>query len=1084
MALRRLDPKRLLAAIFLIATLLPAAARPGEPEDFKAISDLLSLGVTRSALNRCKLYLSRYPEGPHRAQVSAWGGNLLLQAGNPSEALPLLQEAASGGPIEDQDGVRLDLCEALIDLGQPAEALGVLQGVKPAQEAEQERLSDLAGRAKAAQAKGESGPAPAQGGPAAPKAPSPASPEPVPPRALALSPTPPPAAPEKEKLPAALPTSAPSQQAPEAAPAEPSPSSLRLQEALALAEKGHDEEAVGALKKLLADGSLDPAVAKESRLALGTSLYRLGRFDQSIQVLAPLTGGKSPDAGALLLSAWDLHRMGHDEKAYEAVRKASPLPGWREASALEPARLAAVEREPEVVLAAAQDVLKDPQEGPAAVRALLLSARAYEQLGDAASALKALEGALPQMPAGEEQYMEALSAARIAWQDVRDAKRAARWLVLAAQSAPDDAARARVKLAEARMGWERGESTEALQALAEITKLYPNTPSMPEAYLLLGRMLMAEGNRERAFEALKVVGNSFPSSPAYAEASLVQAESLLALGRGADAAQVLKAIEGRALPPELERKRLRLQAQVTLSQGDCGKAAALLAQAEALRGDLSEEDFFSTLACGQRNGRIDESLDSADSLKDPVLRKALRFRAAEAMEAAGKGTQARDLWGELAAEGGPDGALALWCLADGQLAAGLDVEGLASMKALAAFTAEEPLATLAQYRLERYFLDKRDAGAALANIAVFRRAEPPRAGEAEELLSAAREKTRTGNAAAGRELYQTYLDRFPGKPGAGEASLAVAKEAAARGDWAGARKILEKIPSSPAGDLLLGQACLNLGDPEASQAVVERALGSSLELGPDGVCQANLLAAEAAVARGKTAEATAHYSGYARYVKATKSNKEALLDAALFLQEQGQYDDALAAFDKLLKVTKDPAVPFQYAYTLELSGRKEEALKAFLKAAKSPSPMWAPTARYRAAELYADLGHFKEAIAIYKDMAVSAKGTVQGDFAKQRLQELQDELAESQPASKKPATEKEPALKKGAAKPATEKQPALKKSSAKPPATKPAAQKPTLKKGSGTLPAAKPAVKKKSATAKKPASKIESPPKTKTKDNP
>ena len=1076
---------RLLAAIFLIATLLPAAARPGEPEDFKAISGLLSLGVTRSALNRCKLYLSRYPEGSHRAQVSAWGGNLFLQAGNPSEALPLLQEAVSGGPIEDQDGVRLDLCEALIDVGQPAEALGVLQGVKPAQEAEQERLSELAGRAKAAQAKGESGPAPAQGGPAAPKAPLPASPEPVPPRAPAPSPISPPAAPDMEKTPAALPTSAPSQQVPEAAPAEPSPSNLRLQEALALAEKGHDEEAVGAMKKLLADGSLDPAVAKESRLALGTSLYRLGRFDQSLQLLAPLTGGKPPDAGALLLSAWDLHRMGHDEKAYEAVRKASPLAGWKEASALEPARLAAVEREPEVVLAAAQDVLKDSQEGPAAVRALLLSARAYEQLGDAASALKALEGALPQMSAGEEQYLEALNAARIAWQDVRDTKRAARWLALAAASAPDDAARARVKLAEARMGWERGESTEALQALAEITKLYPNTPSMPETYLLLGRMLLAEGNRERAFEALKVVGNSFPSSPAYAEASLVQAESLLALGRGADAAQVLKAIEGRALPPELERKRLRLQAQVTLSQGDCDKAAALLAQAEALKGDLSEEDLFSTLACGQRNGRIDETLESADSLKDPVLRKALRFRTAETMETAGKGTQARDLWGELAAEGGPDGALALWCLADGQLAAGLEVEGLASMKALSAFTAEEPLATLAQYRLERYFLDRRDAGAALASIAAFRRAEPPRAGEAEELLTAAREKTRTGNAAAGREIYQAYLDRFPGKPGAGEASLAVSKEAAARGDWAGARKILEKTPSSPARDLLLGQACLTLGDPEASQTAEERALASSLELGPDGVCRANLVAAEAAAARGKTAEATAHYSGYARYVKATKSNKEALLDAALFLQEQGQYDDALAAFDKLLKVTKDPAVPFQYAYTLELSGRKEEALKAFLKAAKSPSPMWAPTARYRAAELYADLGRFKEAIAIYKDMAVSAKGTIQGDFAKQRLQEFQDELAESQPASKKLATEKRPALKKGsgkppAGKPATEKRTTLKKGSGKPPTARLATEKqPALKKSSATPPSAKPSAKKKPATSKKPASKTESPPKTK-----
>ena len=191
------------------------------------------------------------------------------------------------------------------------------------------------------------------------------------------------------------------------------------------------------------------------------------------------------------------------------------------------------------------------------------------------------------------------------------------------------------------MGWERGESTDALQALADITRLYPNTPSMPEAYLLLGQMLLAEGSRERAFENLRIVTHSFPNSPAFAEASLVQAESLLAAGRGSDATQAFKAIEGRTLPPALEQRRLRLQAQFALSQGDYGKAAALLAQAEGLKGDLSEEDMFSTLAYALRSGRIDETLETTDSLKEPALRKALRFRAAEAMEAAGQGVQAR-----------------------------------------------------------------------------------------------------------------------------------------------------------------------------------------------------------------------------------------------------------------------------------------------------------------------------------------------------------------------------------------------------------------------------------------------------------
>jgi tetratricopeptide (TPR) repeat protein len=779
----------------------------------------------------------------------------------------------------------------------------------------------------------------------------------------------------------------------------------RLQEALAEMEKGRDAQAVILFRKLLDEGTLDAASSREARIALGTSLYRLGRFDQSLQALSPLTGAKPPDSGALLLSAWDLHRMGQDAKAYEALRKAAPLNGWKQASAMVPVRLADVEREPEVVLAGAQEVLSETPDGPWAVRPLILSARAYERLGDAASALKSLEKALPQMPDGKEQYEEALHAARIAWEGVHDPRRASRWFALAAQSAPDDASRAKVKLAEAYMDWQRGETTGALQGLADVTKLYPNTPSMPEAYLLLGRMQATEGDRERALESFKVVTGSFRNSPAYQESVLEQAELLWTAGRAQEAASLLKGIEGRALPPAMEIRRLRLQAQLSLSKGECAKASALLAQAEALRAGSGELDLFATLACSIRAGRIQEALGSAETMKDPALVRALRFRAAEALEAAGKGDAARALWEELVDEGGPDGALALWCLADGQLAAGREAEGTASLKKLSATPGGEPLALLAQYRLERNSLDRKDPASALASIPAFRRAEPPRPGEAEALLSDAREKMRSGNSAGARELYQAYLDRFPDKAGAHEASLAMARDAAARGDWATARQILEKMPASPARDLLLGRAHFSLGEPEAAQLAEERALASPLDLGPSGVSQASLIAAQAAVIRGRTADATKHYATYALSVTPTKTDKEVLLDAGLFLQAQGEYDAALEAFEKLLKISKDPAVPFQYAYTLELSGRKEEALKAFLKAAKSPSPMWAPTARYRAAELYADLGKLPEAIAIYRDMAGSAKGTVQGEFAKQRLQELQDELAESKPAPKKGAVE-------------------------------------------------------------------------------
>jgi tetratricopeptide (TPR) repeat protein len=310
---------------------------------------------------------------------------------------------------------------------------------------------------------------------------------------------------------------------------------------------------------------------------------------------------------------------------------------------------------------------------------------------------------------------------------------------------------------------------------------------------------------------------------------------------------------------------------------------------------------------------------------------------------------------------------------------------------------------------------------ALLSIAAFRRAEPPRAGEAEDLLKAVRLKTQGGDPAAGAELYGAYLDRFSDKPGAEEATLAVAREAARRGDWPSARQALEKARPGPQRDLLLAQACSKMGDNAAAQEAAERALAAPLGLGPDAYVQASLLAAETAQARGLLPQAALYYGQYALYAPATPANHKPLLDAAMVLQNAQMYDAALAAFEKLQKVSRDPAVSFQYAYTLELAGRKEDALKAFLKTARSPSPMWAPTARYRAAELYAELGKLKEAVAIYRDLAASAKGTAQGEFAKRRLEELQAQLAAAQgakpaaaaakPAEKKPASAKKPASK-------------------------------------------------------------------------
>ncbi|MEJ2367617.1 MAG: hypothetical protein P8Z49_04515 [Acidobacteriota bacterium] len=54
----------------------------------------------------------------------------------------------------------------------------------------------------------------------------------------------------------------------------------------------------------------------------------------------------------------------------------------------------------------------------------------------------------------------------------------------------------------------------------------------------------------------------------------------------------------------------------------------------------------------------------------------------------------------------------------------------------------------------------------------------------------------------------------------------------------------------------------------------------------------------------------------------------------------------------------------------------------------SANAQWALVARYRAAELMLAMGRKADAVALYKKLVEQTKGTVQGAYAEQRLQQL------------------------------------------------------------------------------------------------
>lgn len=933
----RLPPLFLLGLL----TLLPLRFHAGEPEDFQVIQKLMKEGAFQTALSQAQAYLSTYPASSHRPQVAAWAGGLLAAGGEAEAAVPLLEEAVKGLPPKRQGAAPLDLAQALVSLRRYGDGLEALKAFQPTGEEERARLHRVAAEAYAGLGREEDA-------------------------LKALQ-----AIPKAGRTPQDL-----------------------LDLGTALAVQGHDDQAVGVLSPLLAKPApdADPALLRRARMALASSQYRLKSYADALSTLQPLLATPG-DVPAALLAAWALHGEGQDDRAYDLVRRALPLKGWEEAAAVAPMRLAAAQGDWGAVLAAAQGVLKKVPDGPAAAEADRLVASALEDRSDYAGAMKALEAAQSALGGRPERMDQALAAAAIAWGKLHDPARAQRWLQVAAQAASTEDEKAQAALALARFLWSKGDPSGALGTIAGLVKDHRGTSSIPHAYLLLGHIRSAEGDWDQGREAFGVVLDSFPDSAAFGEAALSLAESLAAQGRAQEAEKALDDAAATVLDGAQRLREVRLRVSCATALGEWDRAAQALAQAQGWSSSTgaAPSDLYQMALCQLKAGDTSGALAAFSTIPDPRLARAGRFRVAAQLASSGKPKEAWPIWEGLAEEGGEDAAVALWALADSQLASGDAEAGLATLARLADFPEQEPLAVLAQRRLELTLLTRQDTGAALAAVPAFRQAEPVPLGQADALLRTASLRARSENPASASRAYSDYLARFPNGAGAAEATLFLARQASLRSDWASARRLLERAAPSPEVLYLLGQACYQLRDMPSAQEAFERALAVPKGLAEPQALRANYLAGMAARVQGKTSDAVAHLEAFCAASPVTVGGKDDLFGAALWLQNRGRFDPALGALDRLRKTFRDAEIGFQYGYTLELAGRREDALSAYLQVAyTSANAQWALTARYRTAELMASLGRRDDAVALYKELVARSEGTVQGDYAARRLKALEE----------------------------------------------------------------------------------------------
>ena len=149
----------------------------------------------------------------------------------------------------------------------------------------------------------------------------------------------------------------------------------------------------------------------------------------------------------------------------------------------------------------------------------------------------------------------------------------------------------------------------------------------------------------------------------------------------------------------------------------------------------------------------------------------------------------------------------------------------------------------------------------------------------------------------------------------------------------------------------------------------------------------------------KTGQVSKAVDSYIQYLKTLPSDAKQVderVRVALFLQKNGKIKEALNEFQRVLPlINNDDAkaeVTFYIAECYESLGDLDKALENYLAVTylHPKEIMWATTARFNAAKICEKLGYYDDAVKLYRKIADAYKGQVQGEFAKKKLEELEN----------------------------------------------------------------------------------------------
>ncbi len=517
-----------------------------------------------------------------------------------------------------------------------------------------------------------------------------------------------------------------------------------------------------------------------------------------------------------------------------------------------------------------------------------------------------------------------------------------------------------------------GNKEKALTMLAEFLKKYGKTsPVTDDAYFVYGKLMLDRGNYQEAIKSFENILLNYQDSPLVNAATKYLAESYFRYGMYKDTVDFIN--------EKIKSKDKNLSLLSALSYyftGDYKQAAECFS-------NIKLNDYYKTLYIYSlaKSGQIDKALKLAD--KNRVVEYfALTFgdKPEEAYKLAIKSQN----------------PLLIYLSALNQKDENLKKMYL--VKVLELSSRGDTVRKLALIELEPIVEKTGEYLLIMENEPEYIKNNPEEFHGVQGLLKKAEKYRQKGNIGKAVYFYKMAIENYPEAKGVDKAYYFLFETLKNPPE-----KYLEKIVNTFPDSEYYTLSCYKLGLIHFKNKEYSKAIGyfeKVLERRDKNI--EKLLFAVyyyLGISYEQTGQVEKAISSYLEYLKLLPPDLKQVgerIRIALFLQKNGKVKEALSEFLKVLPLLKDEdskaEVTFYIAECYEQSGDLNKALENYLSVTylHPKELMWSTTARFNAAKICEKLGYYDDAIKLYKKIADAYKGQVQGEFAKKKLQELEE----------------------------------------------------------------------------------------------